>query len=129
MPFIRYEQGDMASWLQGCSCDICLPAIALDVGRTMHCFVRRNGEIFAPQLPDPFMEDLQSMFWQAAQVSRDVVELRYRPKGQRDPAVERQYAERIRQHFQEDFEIRFVVVDTMPLTNAGKFIKYRNEIV
>lgn len=127
-PFIRYDQGDLAVWSLGNSCSCKLPSISQIHGRTFHLFMRRNGERFMPWVPDSARAKLSAQFWQIAQVSRGLIEIRYKPATTDWAEREAAFLTDLRGYFQEDFSFTFRHVDELPLTTTGKFIKYAFEI-
>ena len=127
-PFIRYEQGDMAAWAVDNSCHIKLPTLSRVDGRIYHLFRYRNGTRFMPLVPDTSRRHLGAAFWQIAQVSADTIEVRYKPDATWQAALEGEFAGHLRDLLKDDFAVRFIHIDELPLTPSGKFLKYANEI-
>jgi phenylacetate-CoA ligase len=126
-PFIRYDQGDMASWGEPCSCGITLPVIDKINGRIYHLFKRPDGERFAPQVLDHLRKNLGAEIWQFAQTGVNQIEVRYKPIGRRDKQREESFSAELQREFGHRFEISYKIVKNLPLTRSGKFIKYVNE--
>ena len=123
-PFIRYEQGDIATWSEGCVCGSRLPALERIDGRIYHLFRRRNGIVYAPQVTDEFRNELGASFWQFVQIDADTIVVKYKPHSLRDPQRETRFASRLRDILTEDYKIKFEVINSLPLTSSGKFLKY-----
>ena len=126
-PFIRYEQGDMASWGKLCSCGITLPVIEKIDGRIYHLFQRPDGTKFAPQIADHLRGNLSAEFWQFAQISTNEVEVRYKPIGKRGKQLEVMFSKVMQRELGNNFAISYKIIKNLPLTKSGKFIKYVNE--
>ena len=128
-PLIRYEQGDIAIRGPACSCGNQLPVLQEISGRITHLFRFPDGKKIAPSLPDQqFNEGFGSKTWQLVQTGPLTVELRYL---QTDPgrAPDRNFAvEMIRKRLNDNLEIKFILLQEIPLTSAGKFIQYKSEI-
>jgi phenylacetate-CoA ligase len=123
-PFIRYEQGDVAAWSATSQCASKLPTLERLEGRVYHLFRRPNGERFAPLIPDEWRTDLGAVFWQFAQVDARTVVVNYKPHASRELRREEAFSELITPILGDDLDIRFNIVAKMPLTAAGKFLKY-----
>ena len=126
-PFIRYEQGDLASWGKPCSCGVTLPVIDKIQGRVYHLFERRDGTRFAPHILDNSREKLGAEFWQFAQVGFNHIEVRYKPVGRRDRHREVSFTTVLMRENLPGFKISYKIIKNLPLTKSGKFIKYVNE--
>jgi phenylacetate-CoA ligase len=123
-PFIRYEQGDIATWAASCPCGTNRPTLASIDGRVYHLFKRRNGERFAPFVFDGHREQLCAQFWQFVQTSQNCIVVKYKPEVRRNAEQERQFGKMLREHLQEDYVIEFQEISELPLTASGKFVKY-----
>ena len=126
-PFIRYAQGDLASWGMPCSCGITLPVIEKIDGRVSHLFKRPDGTRFATQILDHLREKLGAEFWQFAQIGPNQIEVRYKPVGGRDKQLEESFSGVLKREYLQGFEISYKIIKNLPLTKSGKFIKYVNE--
>jgi hypothetical protein len=71
---------------------------------------------------------LGAEFWQFVQIGINEIEVRYKPTHQRDPTKEQFFTHLLRKELKQDYVINFSIVDKLPLTSAGKFIKYLNAI-
>ena len=128
-PFIRYEQGDLASWGNSCGCGITLPVIEKLDGRILHLFSRPDGTRFATSLAiDKLRPMLGAEFFQFVQVGPLRIEVRYKPMGSRDILREEKFSAEVKREFLIGFEISYKIIKNLPLTKGGKFIKYVNEI-
>jgi phenylacetate-CoA ligase len=123
-PFIRYEQGDIATWAEGCGCGSNLPTLESIDGRIYHLFRRRNGELFAPQVVDSLRDMLNATLWQFTQTSSDTILVTYKPSGEPSPSHEKRFAEELRLILQDDYVIQYRHVKQLPATASGKFLKY-----
>ncbi len=124
-PFIRYEQGDRASWGH-CSCGIRLPVIAAIEGRTYHGFTDQMGQLQAMLVGDNLRSELQAEFWQFVQHKAGCIEVNYKPVGQRSAELEEKFTPLLIETLGRNYDITYRTIDKLPLTVAGKFIKYLN---
>jgi phenylacetate-CoA ligase len=125
-PFIRYEQGDIATWAAGCSCGTTMPVLERIDGREYHLFVRRDGTTFPPLVVDRYREEIDAEFWQFVQDSSNSIVVRYKPKVKRSLASEKAFVPKLRNILCDDFDIKFEIIDDVPINSSGKFIKYIN---
>ena len=128
-PFIRYDQGDLASWGKPCACGIRLPVIDKIDGRSLHLFTSPEGTRFGRIIPEHFRANLNAEFWQFAQVGPKQIEVRYKPIGKREKRRELSFSPMLVSTFLPGFEISYKILKNLPLTKSGKFIKYVNEWV
>ena len=126
-PFIRYDQGDLASWGKPCNCGIMLPVIEKIDGRRYHLFKSPDGTRFGRLISDYLRTDLGAEFWQFAQVGINHIEVRYKPVSKRDLRREEILADVLMRDFLSGFKISYKIIKNLPLTKSGKFIKYVNE--
>ena len=126
-PFIRYDQGDLASWGKPCSCGITLPVIEKIDGRIYHLFKRPDGTRSGGIIPESLRSNLHAEFWQFVQTGVNHVEVRYKPVGGRDKQLEERFAALLTSLYLQGFEISYKIIKNLPLTTGGKFIKYVNE--
>jgi phenylacetate-CoA ligase len=127
-PMIRYEQGDVATWAETCSCGKQGPVIKSIDGRIYHLFHKRDGSTFAPLVIDSLRADLDAMFWQFVQIDSGTILVRYKPMTQRSSATENAFIPILQNALGDMFDIRFEVINELPLTSSGKFLKYMNAI-
>jgi phenylacetate-CoA ligase len=78
-PLIRYDQGDYAARGSSQTCGRGLSVLAEIVGRVRHMFVMPDGSRIVPTLTVPAVLALNASMFQVAQVSPDLVEVRYVP--------------------------------------------------
>ena len=126
-PFIRYDQGDLASWGKPCSCGITLPVIEKIDGRIYHLFERPDGTRFGGIIPEGLRSNLHAEFWQFVQTGVNHIEVRYKPIDRRDKQLEERFSDVLTSLYLQGFEISYKVIKNLPLTKGGKFIKYVNE--
>ncbi len=127
-PLIRYEQGDLATWGDPCSCGRSHPVIARVEGRIRNQFRFTGGHRFMPAMGYEIYRDvLKADRWQVAQTGPLAIEVRYISAATDDtidfPALTRLY----QSSFHRDVKVTYRRVEAMPLTAAGKFIDYVNE--
>lgn len=79
-PLIRYEQGDLATRGASSGCGRGHSIINDIVGRVRHMFVMPDGSRIVPDLPVAAVAALNATMFQVAQVSRELVEVRYVPR-------------------------------------------------
>jgi phenylacetate-CoA ligase len=128
-PLIRYEQGDIAVRGPVCSCGKTLPVLQKISGRINDMFEFPGGRKIAPSLPDKeFTFGFGAKIWQLVQVAPLIVELRYVQR-ESGAAVDKKLArEIIHKRLHSRLQIRFVKLEEIPLTTAGKFIQYKSEL-
>ncbi|MCC7482235.1 MAG: phenylacetate--CoA ligase family protein [Hyphomicrobiales bacterium] len=128
-PLIRYEQGDIAIRGAACTCGRGLPVLQEVSGRISHLFRFPDGRKIAPSLPDKeFNVRFGAKTWQLVQIGPLEVELRY---VQTDPdfVPNRDYAlDVIHQRIRSDLVVKFTALTETPLTETGKFLRYKSEL-
>ena len=125
-PFIRYEQGDVATWAASCSCGTRLPVIERLDGRVYHMFRSPDGTMVPPVIPDDYREVLGAEFWQFVQTEPAKILVRYKPSTSRDSVRELEFSDVVRQFLKYDFSVEYEMISEIPLTPTGKFLKYVN---
>jgi phenylacetate-CoA ligase len=130
-PLIRYEQGDMAR--QGepagtCACGVMLPMIAAIAGRAYHMFRLPGGRRIVPALPDPARLLLGACSWQIAQVGPALLEIRYVADTDASEEARVKVQRQVRDNIDPGFDVRFARIGAVPLTAAGKYLKYVCEL-
>lgn len=126
MPLIRYDQGDIAAFGPPCDCGRQLPVLEAPKGRTIHFFSDNNGNLFSPKVGDSYRLKLGAEFWQFVQTAKNEVTIRYKPEGAFDEERQSAFTEIVTKLFPRKFDFRYELIDTLPLTAAGKFIKFIN---
>jgi phenylacetate-CoA ligase len=127
-PLIRYDQGDIGQMGEACTCGRHLPVLSGIDGRSAAVFTHPDGRRLSKMLGESARTALNCTFWQIAQVGPLQFEVRYVPKGTTMSADEETALRVFRESFFEDAEVKFVRVGEIPLTDAGKFIEYVNEL-
>ena len=132
MPLIRYELGDMGSYLdEPCACGRGLPLMQEIACRTRDVFEMRNGERVVPsKLIAVLQEDPSIRIFQLVQVADRGIEARIVP----NPAMwrldsEHQIKAKLGAILSESEEnIRIVRVETVGLESNGKFCYAKREV-
>ena len=128
-PLIRYEQGDLAAWGGSCPCGRAHALIARIDGRVRNQFRFLNGHRFMPGIGhETFRDLLKADRWQVAQTGPLDIEVRYISPAPADTINFAAMTATFRQAYHRDLNVVYRKVDAMPLTPAGKFIDYVNEI-
>lgn len=127
-PLIRYDQGDIAKFGAPCSCGRGLPVIAAISGRTLAIFTHPDGRQVAKMLTEDTRNHLRASFWQIAQVGPLDFEIRYVPIDQSVGGNEDAAVADFRQVYFADARVRCIRVGEIPLTAAGKYLEYVNEL-
>lgn len=126
-PLIRYDQGDIATAGQPCSCGRGLPVLAEVHGRTTAIFTHPDGSTRSGGIYGDHQVGLGCTFWQIAQVGPKDFEVRYVPIDWDVPGNEEAFTAVFHQRYFPDARVRYVRLRDIPLTPAGKFIEYINE--
>ena len=91
-------------------------------------FERTDGTKFGPTIVDSLRPTLGAEFWQFVQIGTNEIEVRYKPTHQRDLTKEQFFTHLLRKELKQDYVVSFSIVDKLPLTPVGKFIKYLSAI-
>jgi phenylacetate-CoA ligase len=128
-PLVRYELGDIAIRGANCSCGKTLPVLQEISGRINDMFLFPGNRRVAPSLPDKeFTFGLGAKIWQLVQVAPLVVELRYVQKDSGERINEDLATTIILKKLHSSLQVKFVKLEAIPLTAAGKFIQYKSEL-
>lgn len=128
-PLIRYEQGDIAIRGSVCSCGKTLPVLQEISGRINDLFQFPGNRKVAPTLPDKeFTRGFGAKAWQLVQTAPLTVELRFVQHDSGTPANKKFAEAIILQKLHPDLKVKFVKLAEIPLTPAGKFIRYKSEL-
>ncbi|MBN9315666.1 MAG: hypothetical protein J0I99_08010 [Devosia sp.] len=128
MPLIRYELGDTAVAGTPCPCGRCLSTLDGISGRVSHAFRHPDGRsLFARLALEPLQAQLAVRRWQIAQTGATQFEVRYLADADIDEQGRARFVETFHRELFDDAVIRFLRVEALPLTDAGKFIEYRRE--
>lgn len=122
-PLIRYDQGDTAIAGEQCSCGRSLPILERIIGRTAQLFHMPDGRRLSPSVPPLLKWQLGTDNWQIAQVEPLAFEIRYVELKPEKPDAKDQIVQNMRSQLGKSIEIRFVKLDTLPLTASGKFME------
>jgi len=125
MPFIRYDLGDIASLApEPCPCGRGLPLLATLTGRPTEVLILPSGRGVPALFLYMLLEDRMSLFleYQFIQTAVDRLEIAVVPAPDAGfgPAEAAELERRFRDYLKEPVEVAVRVVDTIPLTPAGK---------
>lgn len=123
-PLIRYDQGDLATFGETCSCGRTLPLIRSIDGRTAGMFRHPDGRKKSRGFPMSYLNVLSARMWQLAQVGPTEFEIRYVPISASSVGDEAAVAHAFRYHMFDDANVSFRRLDAIPLTAAGKYLEY-----
>lgn len=129
MPLIRYEIGDEAEVGEPCSCGRGLPSLARIVGRTEDYFLFKTGEKKRVDLDHYKICNIEAIKeFQLIQKTKEKLELHMvvtRPLDQ----SEMERLDKVRIHSTaRDLEWKFVFVDSIKRTAAGKLRQFISEV-
>jgi phenylacetate-CoA ligase len=125
-PLIRYAQGDVAEWMEPCTCGRHLPRLGGLIGRTTGLFYHPDGRVRAGFLAPNDRAILRCSDWQIAQTGPHDFEVRYIPLDWTETGDEAAMSARIRALYFDDAQVRFSRVRELS-SRAGKTIEYVNE--
>jgi phenylacetate-CoA ligase len=126
-PLIRYDQGDIARFGLPCSCGRGLPLIEAIEGRATAMFTHPDGRTISRFFPPEARQALGASYWQVAQVGPLSFEVRYVPIDWQQLPDLATAAAVFGQVYFADAEVRFLRMNEIPLTAAGKHLEYVNE--
>jgi len=121
MPFIRYENGDIAALeTNSCACGRIYPLIRNVIGRSGDILRFANGKTLgAPGLTLIF-KDIPIDAWQVVQTGINNIEIRIKSKHKLKPEHVDYITEVIHRHLDLHVEIKFLYVKDLALTPRGK---------
>lgn len=122
MPLIRYRVGDRGLpplWDHACPCGRKLPILPLPEGRIDDVLFAPDGRRIG-RLDPVFKADLPIHEAQIAQTALDTIEVRYVPAAGLTETHLQTVRDRLRERL-GTVRVRFVRLDTIPRTKAGKF--------
>jgi len=126
MPFIRYENGDMAKWKkEPCPCGSAFPLLASVLGRRSDIIRgpngnRVHGEFFTHLLEDlGWIERYEIIQFQVIQEQLGLLVVRL-VTIKRPNSTEEMSFTRIVRSFLGAMEVLFEYLDTIPVSDAGK---------
>jgi len=125
-PLIRYDQGDFASFADPCSCGRHLPTLTRIIGRSTTLFYHPDGRVVTSFL-GMYRHLLKCEAWQVAQTGPTSFEVRYVPIDPNQIGDEEAVADRIREVYFSDSEVRFHRLEEIPTDQFGKPREYVNE--
>jgi phenylacetate-CoA ligase len=122
MPLLRYELGDDAEVGLPCACGRTLPTLARIIGRSRDRLRLPNGEQrFAYNPSEAFVWITSVTRYQIAQVAPDLLEIRLVARATLTPDEETMLTDALASALNHRFALRFVYLDSFPLTSGGKF--------
>lgn len=125
-PLIRYEQGDVAEWMEPCPCGRHLPRINGLIGRSTGLFYHPDGRVRAGFLHFNDRAILKCRDWQIAQTGPHDFEVRYVPAEWEVMGDEASMANRVRDVYFADAVVSFRRLRELP-SRGGKTVEYVNE--
>jgi phenylacetate-CoA ligase len=126
-PLIRYDQGDLASWGDTCSCGRHLPNLLKLVGRSAILFRHPDGRLRSSFMGAKHRELLHCRTMQVAQVGPTLFEVRYVPLDRAVLADEETFAARVRELYFDDAQVHFRRLDEIPPGPNGKTPEFVSE--
>jgi len=130
MPLLRYALGDYAEVGPPCPCGRGLPVLARILGRIRHRVIMPSGEARAALFGSKSFYKIAAIRqFQAAQTSRDTIEMRLVARQKLTTEEEGRVTQFIRDDLDPSFKVRFVYVDEIPRLAGGKYEEFRCEIV
>ncbi len=129
MPLLRYELGDYGEVGEPCACGRGLPVLNAIRGRLRHGLVMPDGSRRAVYFGINFARIPAIRQYQAAQVARDVIELRLVVRRPLTAEEEAQLAALVRNDTDPGFHVRFAYRDTIARLPNGKYEEFRCEIL
>lgn len=128
MPLIRYELGDYAEFSAPCPCGRGLPTLRAIRGRLRHGLIMPDGSSRAAYFGISFNRIPAIRQFQAAQITRDTIELRLVTRRPLTPDEEAALSAIIRNDTHPSFQIRFAYVESITRQPSGKYEEFRCEL-
>jgi phenylacetate-CoA ligase len=127
-PLVRYEQGDFATRGETRACERGLSTIDEVVGRVRHMFVMPDGSRIVPTLTVPAVAALNATMFQVAQVSPDLVEIRYVPLPNGRQAQFDLAKKELADQLQPGIATTFRAIETFDVLPGRKHIEFVSEL-
>jgi len=132
-PLIRYVIGDYAEVGSACACGRGLPVINRVVGRVRNMFMRPDGQVFWPVMPDPGEEFSSKMpavrQYQYVQKALDWIEIRVALEGDPYPAdMEAAIMKAMQKTYGYPFRITFAYMKEIPSRGREKYEEFLSEL-
>lgn len=130
MPLIRYAVGDIArATEEPCTCGRTLPLLTDIQGRKDDFVVRRNSPPVSPRLFALIMNYINGvMQYRIIQKSLDSLSVEIVPASNYDYNCEEQIRNAIESVIGEDIEVRFEILEELPIKEEGKMRKVISEV-
>ena len=129
MPLIRYEIGDYAEAGEPCPCGRGLPVITRILGRTRNMLTLPSGEQIWPAFAKALREALPQLRQaQLVQRTLDEIEVRLVVARPLTPREEDRARRALGKALSDAFAYRFVYVDEIPRSAAGKFEEVKSAL-
>ncbi|MCZ6482604.1 MAG: phenylacetate--CoA ligase family protein [Alphaproteobacteria bacterium] len=128
-PLIRYEIGDYAEPGGPCSCGRTLPVLTRILGRTRNMLTLPSGDRMWPVYSEALCEALPQLRQaQLVQRTLDEIEVRLVVASRLTPQEEDRARAALGKALSDAFAYRFVYVDEIPRSPAGKFEEVKSEL-
>jgi phenylacetate-CoA ligase len=132
-PLIRYVIGDYAEVGSACACGRGLPVINRIIGRVRNMFVRPDGQVFWPVMPNPGSEFSAQMpavrQYQYVQKSPEWIEIRIAIENPPcSPKLEAALVDAMQKEYGYPFRITFAYMKSIPSRGREKYEEFLNEI-
>ena len=129
MPLIRYEIGDYAEAGEPCPCGRGMPVITRILGRTRNMLTLPSGEQIWPAFAKALREALPQLRQaQLVQRTLDEIEVRLVVARPLTPREEDRARRALGKALSDAFAYRFVYVDEIPRSAAGKFEEVKSAL-
>lgn len=129
MPLVRYETNDIAMVGGHCSCGRNSPVLTRIVGRSRNMFHFPDNTSIVPEFTGgPFAKFLRPRRWQVAQTGPLELEVRFVAGDVAGPMDYEGMTDHIRKLLRRDLTVSYKVLDSMPVSAAGKHEPYICEL-
>lgn len=122
MPLIRYRFNDLVTLGADCSCGRSLPVISKIHGRESGFFHLADGRSLVPEFSTRRMREITgTSFWQVAQTTPTVVEVRLRTKSQLSTGQQLALSHYVQEILGIAISVQIRSVTQLTITKGGKF--------
>ena len=129
-PLIRYELGDYAEVGEKCSCGRGLPVLHRILGRVRNLVRLPDGRTLHPEFSSEKLNAIAPIRqYQLTQVSLEQIEVKLVMPRELTDVERTALCNYFSRNFRYDFRYRFLRVENIPKTEAGKYEVFRSDIV